>query len=275
MMKIFLTFLFFVNFAHAFTLNNNFGGSFTKSKVQVRIAGDSVCQQGLTIYDLEDIIKPAVEDFWNTVPTSRLRLNAGGFTDPGAVNINLARLCSPTETECLNDTNPDGVIAPVRDIVVSCNRNSKNFGSLPGSNVLAVTVPNNFSGKKIRGAVILINDNSPSYKNLSQKDKIAVMAHEIGHAIGLGHALDENKEALMYYRVMGLRNNLSQDDIDGVTYLYPKKVDGCGLFNGFGGTIDTDKKGPPFWPMMTMLFIMIIISEAKKLLKRSKACATA
>ena len=65
------------------------------------------------------------------------------------------------------------------------------------------------------------------------------MAHEIGHALGLGHS--EDNEALMWSTNSGVLDRLSQDDIRGISYLYPNKLDGC---SGILGTInfeDLDK----------------------------------
>lgn len=254
--------------AQAFTLNNNFGGAFKSNKVSVRVASDTVCSSaGVTSDELAALVKPAVDNFWNKVPTSALRLKAGGFADPIGTNINTDRLCAPTDTECI-DTATDPVIPPVTDILIACNSNDENFGGPSASNVLAVTVPNNFSGRKITGAVILINDFSTIFSTLSRADKISVLAHEIGHAIGLGHA--EKNEALMYYKTVDLRRSLAQDDIDGVSYLYPVKLDGCGLF---GGTIMEGRKGPPFWPMGGALALLILGYELVRLFKRPKARA--
>lgn len=271
-MKILFFLVLFSVQAWGYTLNNNFGASFGSNRVSVQVAGNSTCgNSGLTVYELEEMIKPSVDDFWNEVPTSSLRLKPDGFSD-SIDNINTGKLCAPTDDECITDAGAGNVIPPVTGIIIACNSNADNFG---GNSVIAVTIPNNFSGKKIKGAVILINDstiNSP-FKNLSRRDRIGVLAHEIGHAIGLGHAKDDTKEALMYYRTVDLRKNLAQDDVDGVTYLYPIKMDACGLF----GTL-TDagpKQGPPFWQMGITLFLMIFILEIKKLLKRSKACSPA
>ncbi len=262
-------------FAFAFTLNNNFSASFDKSKVKVYIDRNTTCSlAGITVYDLEDVIKKGVGKFWNIVPTSKLRLSFGGFSDT-TQNINSAtgRLCAPTDDACITAAGAN-VVAPVSDIVVACNANQTNFVD---SNVLAVTVPNNFSGKKIRGAVILINNFSNDFAKLSYDGKVAVLAHEIGHAIGLGHS--ENKSALMYYRTVEERKKLGQDDIDGVSYLYPVHFDGCGAFGSvFGGTIAVNNKGDdddddsnfPFWPMVISLIAMIGIFEAVKAMKRSR-----
>ena len=48
---------------------------------------------------------------------------------------------------------------------------------------------------------------------------IAVIAHEIGHALGLGHSTE--KGALMYPSMVTQRKKLGLDDIYGISYLYP------------------------------------------------------
>lgn len=250
----------------AYTLNNNFGASFKDSDVNVNIDELTTCANaGVSVEDLRDMIDPAVEKFWNRVPTSKLRLKFGGFSNT-TTNISTGRLCAPTDDECITDAGAT-VIAPVKDIVIACNNNSNNFKD---PNVLAVTIPNNFSGKKIVGSVILINDWSTSFANLSRSDKIGVIAHEIGHAIGLGHT--DDKAALMYYRTVNLRKTLGEDDMRGVSYLYPMQLDAGGLLGGCG-TIQaagTPPTNPPFWPMAISLGVLILIFEARKLLGRAK-----
>ncbi|WP_408095440.1 matrixin family metalloprotease [Peredibacter sp. HCB2-198] len=278
-MKFIIGLLLTIGTAEAYTLNNNFGASFKDNNVKVRVAGNTVCtpaNSGITPGELEDMIKPAVDKFWNKVPTSALVLDASGASE-AINNINLGRLCSPTDQDCINDgtADPNGLIPPVTDIIIACNSNPDNFGS---NNVLAVTIPNKFSGKKIVGAVILINDFAPTFGSLSTSDKISVLAHEIGHAIGLGHS--EDSAALMYYRTVSLRTNLGQDDVDGVTYLYPMHVDAfglsggllgsCGTIQNVGGKDDEPPSNPPFVQMGISLGLMILIAEAYRLFKRTK-----
>ena len=169
-----------------------------------------------------------------------------------------------------------GLIPPTKEIIIACNNNALNFG---GTNVMAVTIPNKFSGKKIVGAMILINETSAVFGGLSRKDKVGVIAHEIGHALGLGHT--EDKSALMYYRTVDQRSHLGQDDIDGINYLYPILGDAFGLSDGLlgsCGTISTDKKNPPgnppfFFTMITLGFCVLLF-EVLRLLKRSKTRTT-
>lgn len=265
-----LHFLLTVNVAQAYTLNNNFGASFKDNNVKVYIDRNTTCTTaGLTVYELEDLIEPSIDRFWNRVPTSSLRLTSGGFTEDAVANINTGRLCSATDNDCISDAGAT-VIAPVTNIVIACNNLAANFGD---PNVLAVTIPNNFSGRSITGAVILINETSTAFANLSRDDKIGVIAHEIGHAIGLGHS--EVQASLMYYRTTDQRTSLGEDDIRGVSYLYPMKLDGFGLLGGCG-TISSDKQPPTsFWPMVITLALFVAIAEIRRLLKRSKTSSAA
>lgn len=257
-----------IHFSFAYTLNNNFGAAFKNPNVKVKIVGNTICDEiGLNnIYELQDLVTPAAQNFWNRIPTSDLRIEEDGFT--GEIpDINERVLCSPTDEECIQDaqTANKPLMPPVNGIVIACNNN------FPQPNILAVTVPNNFSGNKILGAVIFINNTTNSaFKSLSRDDKIGVLAHEIGHAIGLGHSRE--KQALMYYRVTNQRNSLGEDDIRGVSYLYPIKFDGCGLISG---TVDKDKVDPAGWQLILGLVSVYAFFFLIKLLNRSKARATA
>lgn len=276
MMKYFILGLLMTSFAHAWTLNNNFGASFKDNNVKVFVdAGTTCATNSITVSELEGMIGPAVEKFWNEVPTSSLKLDAAGYSE-AIFTMNHGRLCSPTDDACITAGNaePDPtkkLIPAVTNIVIGCNDHPSNFG---GAGVLAVTVPNKFSGKKIAGAVILINDTAATFGNLSRSDQIAVLAHEIGHAIGLGHS--EDKAALMYYRTVNLRSNLGQDDIDGVSYLYPVVGDLFGLVEGglLGGcaTITFDGKNPPKDPPFAQMIITLgFLVFCFELLRSSKA----
>ncbi len=87
-----------------------------------------------------------------------------------------------------------------------------------------------------------------------------VVAHEIGHALGIGHSSHES--ALMYYSV-GNKTNfvLSEDDENAMAYLYGRKeitgadelMGGCALVKT---VIDNDRGGP----MSKVLILMLLMS---------------
>ncbi len=272
-MKCILLFaLMFSAVAQAWTLNNNFGAAFAKGRVKVFVDEGTVCPtNGVTYQELAGLVKPAIDTYWNKVPTSSLRLDAAGFS-PALSTINRGRLCSPTDDPCIAaaEADPDGLIPAVTEIVIACNSNSVNFG---GGNVLAVTIPNKFSGKKIKGSVILINDTSGTFGDLSRSDKIGVIAHEIGHALGLGHS--DESAALMFYRTVAQRSRLGQDDVDGISFLYPIGGDLYGLSEeGLVSCATTDggRSGPggPYLPAAAALGLLVVLAELRRLLRRSK-----
>ena len=266
MIKLITLLLLVSSYAEAYTFNNNFEAAFKSNKVTVTIDELTTCANaGMTVYELRDLIEPAINKFWNRIPTTNLRLKDGGFSEP-LTNVNTGRLCAPTDEACITAAGGT-VIAPAHEIVIACNNQALNFG---GANVLAVTIPNNFSGKSIAGAIILINESSTIFTTLDKAGKIAVLAHEIGHAIGLGHT--DSTSALMYYKTVTKRKALGEDDMRGVSYLYPMQIDAFGLLGGCA-TIQNKDGTPgaplPFWQMGGALGLMILLSELYRLLKRS------
>lgn len=228
----------------AYTYSNNIGASFDKDEVKVYVASNGSCTNaGTTIYELEDLVTIAINSYWNKITTSRLRLKNGGIlkvTDP---LYNTGKLCNPDlESNCSS-----GYIPKVTDIVIACNTNTvSNFTS---TGIYAITLNNNISGRSIAGSVIVINDAAGSgFSNLTSEQITVVLAHEIGHAIGLGHTA--NPANLMYYTLTPKRVSLGQSDIDGASSLYPQKFDGCGLIGSIayiGSDDSNDPSDPPFY----------------------------
>jgi hypothetical protein len=89
------------------------------------------------------------------------------------------------------------------------------------------------TGKEV-GALIAMNAQAGAQGNigtLSATVSSVGVAHEMGHSLGLGHSADQS--ALMYFDVSGKNSlALAQDDMAGITFLYPRSEPGTGGFLG-------------------------------------------
>lgn len=229
--------------AYSFTFNNSVAASFAEDKVQISVADFDCLNNGLKLGQLENALKSAVSQYWNKVPTSRLKLEIGRrkSVDPKFNTDNPCNAgggCTP---------NPDLVVSS--GILVACNNNAEIF---PDARILGVTLTNNIKGRRLVGSLILLNDRAGSRLGDRKEDElVAILAHEIGHAIGLGHS--PVTDSLMYYQTVPTRRSLGQDDRDGVSYLYPATIgtSACGTL-----ALDKGVDGPK-GPWIIALFFML------------------
>ncbi|MDO9182110.1 MAG: matrixin family metalloprotease [Bacteriovorax sp.] len=240
--KILLSSYLFLSMAQAFTLNNSATLVFGQDEVKINIAANSCSNIGINENELLSIAGDAVNQYWNKSPTSRLKLRAG--------SVKSVIAAYKTGTICVTNTacDPNPTLAVDSDILITCNTNTTNFTN---SSILAVTVPNNINGKTIIGSLIMINDQSGNrFASMSRDEKISVIAHELGHTFGLGHS--PVKDSLMYYSTVDMRKSLGRDDIDGITYLYPKQQPvSCGTI--------TEKNNPNSWLGLLLGFAFITL----------------
>lgn len=253
-MKNLCLFLFLLSFkGFAFTLNTNINANFDSDEVKIWVTSNSTCSNaGISNYDLLDMAVDSVSKFWNRVPTSSLRIKKGGILQTSDSKFLTGILCVTDSSATCDDSTR---IPAVNDIVIACNSDTtKNFLS---DNYYALTIPNNFSGKKIKGSMIIINDSAGTrFNQLSRTEMINILGHEIGHAVGLGHT--DDTAALMYHTDFSQRNRLGQDDIDGITYLHPNKLNGC---SGIFGGLALKGQDPPDYRKFLFLFsIGILVS---------------
>ncbi len=153
--------------------------------------------------DLLSALDQAVE-VWNGVEGSSLRMS----------RARAAILTSPEEFSN-RQTSPTPV--------VFCDPSFQSRQSLNAHSIPAATRTGSKAGHLVYSGVVL-NAETGSRANVGElrSDKLAlVLAHELGHALGLGHSGDPS--ALMYFSLdsrSGLE--LSQDDQEGVRFLYAR-----------------------------------------------------
>jgi hypothetical protein len=209
----FILLLFSASNASAFTFSNSVGAAFDQDVVTVNVNAAGCTNISTSNNLMLDIVKTSINRFWNKVPTSKLKMQVGTFTTVAAA-FKTDDLCTnPGNTTC--DINAALLVS--NNILITCNTSVNNF---PSTNVLAAAVPNNISGQTTIGGIVVINDLVTSqFGSKTFDDQVAIVAHEIGHVLGLGHS--PASDSLMYFRTVNYRRSLGADDMDGITYLYP------------------------------------------------------
>lgn len=203
--------------AQAFTLlaNSANGDSATKGRQKNEIVFDYVSTECPSQAQLVSLLEAAL-DTWNDVRSANLKLKLG--------------------TEA---TVSGGLVTSSADLVVLCDDSQ-----LAGTGILGYfdNDPANMDADgKMTSGRLLLNNAPDDLANAFSDTEFGslILAHEIGHALGLGHT--PTKTALMYFAASPTQKlALTQDDIDGITYLYPRSEPGDGIL-GCGTLARSDR----------------------------------
>lgn len=234
---------------NAFTLVGSTLATYDKSDIAIYIGDASCANLDDSPEDLRELTRKAVDKFWNRVSTSALDLTVEGLSNVDA-SFYTDQICS-TGGSCVPKVSSG--------VLIVCNTNGTTFSS---AGKLAVTLPNNISGTTLKGGIIAINAISGTkFNDLTENEKISAIAHELGHAFGLGHSQFE--DSLMYSKSVSGRNRLGRDDWDGATFLYPKEQGPaafCGTIAISDGTL-----GPKNYEyLMVFLILTLMIGYHRK-----------
>lgn len=240
--KITLGLLLSIGNASAFTIsgsgNSNLKGWQTK-ELSFKLNATSCA--GLSQAVVEQAVADAF-DAWNHVANASLTLVYGGTTTTSA-----AAATGGTATDYP---------------VIICDPNFNTTTGNAGNNgVTGVgTFATNAASEITQGYLLLNADttNSPT-TNMSTGSTSSLsllIAHEIGHVLGIGHSSDAF--ALMYYQYTPSRKlALAQDDADALAYLYPRSEPSSGILGC--GTLATPPTGGPWTGVGLTLFWYLLV----------------
>jgi hypothetical protein len=216
--------------AYSWTLNSSARYKYSVNDIKVYIGSDTCANAGLTPATLELLVKDAIDQYWSNVAPSALNISSAG---PSSISVN----GDTTLTASANKTYAN-------TIIVGCNSSMPDFSThgILGVGGMAC------SGDTCWGALTMNNAPGTAVATQDRATIVNAVAHELGHALGLGHTSVHT--ALMYYNLNEngkVQKTLHQDDIDGITYLFPNDKTLSGLA-GACGTISLDQKEQKnFW----------------------------
>ncbi len=241
----------------AFTLQSQGLKGWQASVLPIRL---NPANCGLTEAELVSLLNEAI-DLWNSIPSSSLRLEYGGLSNSLASNFKLSSPASISDSPVLLCSDDFAVDSGLSD------------GSDPAQvGLIHDTVPALVQTGTVESSLVyaplLLNSTTngqASIRFLSRDQVRIVIAHELGHVLGLGHASE--RASLMYFDTTSKTAlALSRDDVDGISYLYPRNEPfagefwGCGSIRKIGKAEDTFPPQTGRWggAFMTLFWILAL-----------------
>ena len=228
-MKIILFILFIHTTASAFTLIYSNGWEDPTLTFHLNPAG---CRP-----ETATLIQESM-DLWNSIPNSELKLLLRTLSTAtpaqavsGTASESAVIVCDPAFGTTFPGVDPDGAIGV--------------GGAYPNS-----------AGRLTLGFVVLNVESGTiaNFNNLNTTLAKVALAHEIGHALGIGHSTDT--AALMNYSTGSKQNfSLAEDDVNAINYLYGR--DELSSDEAFGGCARVHTL-PPSFPTGRLLMLSFL-----------------
>ena len=208
--------------AHSFTLLWNIPPRFPSGNITIKV-NTTNCNSGVSesYTEIQSLLKEAVDNYWNQIYSSSLNFKVEG-------------------TITVTNTAEELAAAAKNFVAVGCVDMGNSSSSYAAASLACLK--SNGVCTDARGYMYM-NDNSNSpWKNAERNIKVAILAHEIGHTIGIGHS--QKSYALMYYATNNsdIQTYLSEDDADAATFLYPDDPSLLGLGGDCGAVASTHLK---------------------------------
>lgn len=195
----------------------------------------SSCPQNFTNTLIQSI------DIWNEVPMSRLNIHYGGTSPALASDLRTGNFQNRVVVACSTQFETDSQDSNGNNACIGNCLNQVYARS-------GVFVDNN---QRLAKSYMVINMNSSAQANLGQLSQVQqqiVVAHELGHTLGLGHT--DVPEALMYAYIDNKSElKLHRADQQGLSFLYPYETTlGCGSL----------KRSAPWFLLLLITPILLI-----------------